>query len=172
MKKQLIIALMLIFSTSIGFSQINPPPSPDPVPPIENTKQIVKNVFDVITSSDSSYGGVVRIHQDKRIEHLFLDRIMLSNTGVVSGFRVQIFSSNIQGTAKNEAFRIESMVLDKFPDASVYVSYTSPFWKVRVGDFRTMEDAQVLRNELMRAFPDIRKEMYVVKDDIIVSSSK
>ena len=172
MKTPVILAIISVFCMNAVFSQINPPPTEDPVPPIENTEQPARNVFDIIMTSDSLHEGVVKIYQDKRIEQLFFDRITLSNTGVISGYRVQVFSSNVQRTAKNEAFRIESLVREKFPEASIYVSYTSPFWKVRVGDFRTTEEAQELREELMRTFPDIRKEMYVVKDEIIVSSSK
>ena len=172
MKKQILLTILSVFCVSLGFSQTNPPPTPDPVPPVEYREQATKNVFEAIVSSDSVHEGVIRVYQDKRIEQLFMDRITLSNTGVASGFRVQVFSSNLQRTAKNEAFRIESLVRDKFPSASIYVSYTSPFWKVRVGDFRTTEEAQVLRSELMKAFPDMSKEMYVVKDEIIVSGSK
>ncbi|MDL2289878.1 SPOR domain-containing protein [Paludibacteraceae bacterium OttesenSCG-928-F17] len=172
MKKQILLTIFSFFCVSMSFSQINPPPTPDPVPPVEYREEAPKNVFEIIANSDSVHEGVIRVYQDKRIEQLFMDRITLSNTGVASGFRVQVFSSNTQRTAKNEAFRIESLVREKLPNASIYVSYTSPFWKVRVGDFRTTEDAQILRNELMKAFPDMSKEMYIVKDEIIVSGSK
>ncbi len=172
MKKQIILFVIAICCMSIGFSQTNPPPTEDPVPPIVNTEKTVKNVFNVIAASDTLNEGIIHIYQDSRIEKLFLDRIELGKTGVMSGYRVQVFSSNIQRTAKNEAFGIESSIREKFPETSVYVSYTSPFWKVRVGDLRTTEEAQALREELAHAFPDMRKEMYVVKDEILVSGLK
>lgn len=130
------------------------------------------NVFETLTEKDSVTSAVVNIYQDKRIEQLFLDRQTLSNTGVIAGFRVQVFSSNRQQTAKTEAFRIKALVKERFPEKGVYESYSSPFWKVRVGDFRTREDAQELLTELMSAFPDMKREMYIVADDIVVAGSK
>lgn len=90
----------------------------------------------------------------------------------MSGFRVQVFSSNVQRTSKTEAFRIEKMIKDQFPDQGVYVNYISPFWKVRAGDFRTQAAAQSFRRELIQAFPNLRSEVYTVRDKIFISSSK
>jgi len=83
---------------------------------------------------------------------------------------VQVFSSNVQRTAKNEAFKIEKQIKDQFPDEAVYVNYTSPFWKVRVGDFRTQAEAQRVRAKLKEAFPNLKSEIYIVKEQIIISS--
>jgi septal ring-binding cell division protein DamX len=88
------------------------------------------------------------------------------------GYRVQVFSSNAQRTAKTEAFKVEKQIKDGFPEYAVYVNYTSPFWKVRVGDFKTMEDAQAFRNELNSTFPQLRSETYIVREQIHVSSLK
>lgn len=130
-----------------------------------------QNVFEILTEKDSA-NGVVNIYQDERIEQLFLDRQTLNNGGEISGYRVQVFSSNIQQTAKAEAFRIKALVEEKFPEKGVYETYSSPFWKVRVGDLRTREDAQELLAELMRAFPNIRREMYIVPDKIAIAGLK
>jgi hypothetical protein len=84
---------------------------------------------------------------------------------------VQVFSSNQQHTAKTEAFRVEKLIRDQFPTLGVYVNYTSPFWKVRVGDFSTQAEATSFRNELISAFPTMRSETYIVKEQILISGS-
>ncbi len=138
---------------------------------VTNDIPVSYNVFEVI-QQDDSLQTTIKIYQDKRIENLFLDRQQASKSAVVSGYRVQVFSSNIHQTAKSAAFRVERMVMEKFPHQGIYVTYTSPFWKVRVGDFRTLEEAQAFRDELMGAFPELKREMYVVRDQISLVGSK
>lgn len=137
-----------------------------------DTVYVPRDVFALLGQRDSLSSATVAVCQDTLISQLFIDRQLVSRHVVISGFRVQVFSSNRQQTAKAEAFRIKDLVLSKFPEKRVYESYSSPFWKVRVGDFRTREEAHVLLEELRAAFPDMRREMYVVPDDITVAGSK
>jgi len=117
-----------------------------------------QNVFEVFGKTDAG-NAQVNFFQDRRIEQLFLDRQQLSAGEEISGFRVQVFSSNIHATARSEAFRIKALVEREFPDVGVYETFTSPFWRVRVGDARTREEAQELLLELRRAFPAFWREM-------------
>ena len=50
----------------------------------------------------------------------------------IDGYRVQIYSSNQQQTAKSEALELEARIKEKV-DLTVYVQYLPPFWKVRLG---------------------------------------
>ena len=135
-----------------------------------NAKQ--PTFFESLATPDSLTKATVKIHQDKRIELSVMGK---SNNGfhdTSNGFRVQVFSSNTQRTAKSEAFKIERQIESEFPDVAVYVNYTSPFWKVRVGDFKTMTEAQAFRVQLMETFPNLKSETYVVKELINISGSK
>ena len=127
-----------------------------------------QNVFEIFAQK-YSVNAEVNFFQDKRIEQLFLDRQLLNAGGEISGFRVQIFSSNNHGTARSEAFRRKALVEKDFPGIGVYETFTSPFWRVRVGDARTREEAQKLLIELQRAFPALHREMYIVSDNINIS---
>lgn len=82
------------------------------------------------------------------------------------GFRVQIYSSNRSQEAKAGAFETEKSFLEVFPDTHAYVTYTAPFWKVRVGDFATYFEALNFSNTLKDAFPDYATEIFVVKESI------
>jgi hypothetical protein len=90
---------------------------------------------------------------------------------VIQGFRVQVFSSNTQRTARQEAFNHESNLKEAFPEMKVYVSYSSPFWKVRIGDFFTKEEARRFTEELLLKFPELKGETYTVRDQISVPSN-
>ncbi|MCD7848533.1 MAG: SPOR domain-containing protein [Parabacteroides sp.] len=82
------------------------------------------------------------------------------------GYRTQVFSGNNQRKSKDEAFRKEKEINELFPDVPTYVTYNAPFWRVRVGDFRSHEEAYHMQRLLMDAFPAYKKEMYIVKEEV------
>lgn len=122
--------------------------------------------IEVLTSPDSVTGATVTIYQDPLLEKL----ISTPHTGDKSmkGYRVQIFSSNHQKSARDKAFGIEKKVLQRFPELAIYVTYNAPFWKVRVGDCLTHNAAAQLRQFLITAFPELQAETYIVPDKIII----
>jgi len=133
------------------------------------------NIFESLSSPDSSTHATVKIHQDKRIEQLFANKRKQNTSqdqNTANGYRVQVFSSNVQRVAKIDAFKIERQIRETFPNQTVYVNYSSPFWKVRVGDFSTHAQAQSFRSKLIEAFPNLRSEIYIVREQIIISASK
>ena len=113
----------------------------------------------------------VTIHQDERIAALLYEKSAGTAGEQVErdGYRVQIYSSNRQQTAKQEAIRLEKEMQEKL-DVSVYVLYTPPFWKVRVGDFATYEDAQDFKSSFIRSFPALQGDTYVVRDQVLMKS--
>jgi hypothetical protein len=142
----------------------------------DSTEEFV--FFDKLSSSTGGEGKV-RVFQDERLASVILQK-SVSNKKIVeqggtlkdyvlmSGFRVQVYSSNIPRTAKTEAFDMEAAVKEKFDYVDTYITFTSPFWKVRVGDFRTQAEAASLLTQLKKEFPETKKEFYVVKDNIRV----
>ncbi|MDR1258121.1 MAG: SPOR domain-containing protein [Tannerellaceae bacterium] len=82
------------------------------------------------------------------------------------GYRVQVFSGNNQRTSKDEAFRIEREMKNLIPDIPTYVTYNAPFWRLRIGDYSTHEEAMQVQRQLMQAFPKYGKEMYIIREDI------
>lgn len=85
----------------------------------------------------------------------------------MDGYRVQIFSSNQQQSAKAEALKLENQLKDKLTQ-TVYVLYMPPFWKVRVGDFRTVEEAKEYKKAVVEEFPALMGNTYIVRDKIKV----
>lgn len=62
-------------------------------------------------------------------------------TGIL-GFRVQIFASSTENNAQNIANEARSSFGGK-----IYVEHAAPYYKVRVGDCLTMDEAQVLKSK-------------------------
>ena len=85
----------------------------------------------------------------------------------IDGFRVQIYSSNRQQTAKGEALDLEEKLKNAI-NQPVYVQYLPPFWKVRLGDFRTYEEAREYKQQFVQAYPDLMGDTYIVRDKILV----
>ncbi|MBQ7042237.1 MAG: SPOR domain-containing protein [Muribaculaceae bacterium] len=84
----------------------------------------------------------------------------------ISGYRIQIFSDNNSRTAKNEAKSKSLLISEKFPELRTYITYNAPFWRLRVGDFRTLEEANDIVVKLKEEFPKFSKEIRVVRDRI------
>ena len=110
----------------------------------------------------------VRVHQDSLMEMLLKEKIYGKSAQIeINGFRVQIFSSNRQQTAKEEALVLEKKMTEALSTA-VYVAYIAPFWKVRLGNFRTYDEANAFKVQLITQFPELQGDTYIVRDKIQV----
>lgn len=86
--------------------------------------------------------------------------------GRIVGYRVQIYADNNVRVAKGEARQRERAVGRRFPAYMTYVAYASPYWRLRVGDFRTQAEAEKAATEIRHAFPGYAREVRVVRDRI------
>jgi hypothetical protein len=84
----------------------------------------------------------------------------------INGYRIQVFMSNDSRTARKEITRKGNLIRATFPEIEVYQGYTSPNFKLLVGDFRTREEADVFRRQMQNAIPELGKEMYIVPDKV------
>ncbi len=85
----------------------------------------------------------------------------------IDGYRVEIFfSSDID--AKQKALKKKIEFLSIYPDNTVHVIYTSPNFRVRVGDFRTKNEALKLYREIKATYP----VAFIVTDKIDFPSMK
>ena len=109
------------------------------------------------------------VHQDSAISQLMMDKYLGIERGVqeVSGFRVQVYSSNVQIQAKNEAMLLHQELSKQLTQA-IYIISEPPFWKVRVGDFRTREEANAYKETLLKLYPILQSSTYVVPDKVTV----
>ena len=85
-----------------------------------------------------------------------------------AGYRVKVYSDNNQRQAKAKAQRIAASIGKQFPHYGLYLTYTSPYWRLRVGDFTTQESARSAMSALKAKFPSLAGDMRVVRDKIKV----
>lgn len=83
-----------------------------------------------------------------------------------AGYRVQIFDDNNARTAKREAQSRRSMVGARFPEFRTYVSFNSPYWRVKVGDFHSRSEAEAAMGAIRQAFPALGPHLRIVRDRI------
>ena len=82
------------------------------------------------------------------------------------GYKIQVFSGNDQKKSKNEAYSKKSLIEGNFPDMEVAITFNSPVWRVRAGNFKTYEQAFQALKDLKNAFPSFGREMQIVESVI------
>lgn len=82
------------------------------------------------------------------------------------GYRIQLFAGNNARTAKNQATGRADLVSEHFPEYATYVTFVAPYWRLKIGDFRSYEDATSALARLKAAFPEYAREMRIVRDKI------
>lgn len=133
----------------------------------------IETIFDTWQKKVPGKGTVV-VHQPEALRNkvgkrLFGEGVEVTDSTAflkIQGFRTQVFSGNNQRKSKDEAFQKEKEIKELFPDVPAYVTYNAPFWRLRIGDFRSHEEAYHMQRLLMDAFPKYSKEMYIVREEV------
>lgn len=139
--------------------------------PVYAQDQFRGQAFSIIDALQESVPGKgeVEINQSVAIRNLLGTRRSSLNDETqyleMPGFRAQVFSGNLKNS-KDEAFKKEKEIKDLFPELITYVTYVAPFWRLRIGDYRSHEEAYHTMRVLMDAFPSYAKEMYIVREDV------
>lgn len=105
-----------------------------------------------------------RVDRDPRIDLLIQKQVYINTLALrnVPGYRVQVIST----MDRNKASAAKAQLLQLFPKYKTYLSYQSPYFRVRIGDFRDQQDAQELQQELNSYFPN---GVFTVRDYIHIS---
>ena len=100
------------------------------------------------------------IIQDKRVNELVLKHVLINEgkKGKMKGYRVQIHF----GPEKAKALEVKSKFTSSYYKIPAYLDYQQPYFKIRVGDFRTKLEAYKLLQEISGDFPGA----FIVTDDI------
>ena len=98
--------------------------------------------------------GHVLIIQDNRVDLLVSKHIQINqNRKGIDGYRIQIFFDS-GNNSKTKAQSIYEGFKAKYPEVKAYLSFKSPNYKVRVGDYRTRLDAQRFLNDIIIEYPN------------------
>ncbi|MDE6853983.1 MAG: SPOR domain-containing protein [Muribaculaceae bacterium] len=89
-----------------------------------------------------------------------------SVTASRAGYRVQVFDDNNPHSARRQAEAANAQVHGLFPQYRSYLTFNSPYWCVKVGDFRTRGEAEAALAEIRAVLPGYSAYLRVVRDRI------
>ena len=94
----------------------------------------------------------VNIHQSSAISRLLIKHVQVNKYHPwVEGYRVQLYSiSGVNSRDKANAFMAKFLLRHK--DQKIYIVYHSPYYKVRLGDFRTKIEALAYLQTITKEF--------------------
>jgi len=102
----------------------------------------------------SPKSGKVEIIQDERITQLAQQykKMNLRNQSV-DGYRVQIFFDSGSNSKKRATDAMDDFIA-KYPTSRVFLSYKEPYYRVRIGNFRTLNEAVGFQKKIISDYPN------------------
>ena len=123
--------------------------------------------------TNKSGQGRVTIYQSSAIDALIgrADNVLSeedksAKKGKAVGYRVMLYAGNNSRVSRSEAESVARQVKEMFPEAVVYVRFSSPRWLCQLGDFRNIEEADAWMRKINATGKF--KEMSIVKEQINV----
>ena len=117
------------------------------------------------TNVSSAPAGVV-LHTDPRLAVLFKKHKDVQ-MGVIRsgrGYRVQIYNGN----DRNKATSIKVDFMRRFPGVRTYLTYVSPYFRVKVGDYGSHSEAERMYQQVS----GIYNPCMIVPDIVLINTLK
>lgn len=111
--------------------------------------------------------GTVIVHKDPRLDVLIKKQIQINEETTrdarknIKGYRLLVINTN----NREEALAAKNKVYTYFPELRPYLIWQSPFFKLKVGNFRDRKDADEYRKKMAAYFP---KGVFIINDIIEV----
>ncbi len=105
--------------------------------------------------------GKVQIHADPRVDGMIRKMgtaVPPNLTPQIVGYRVQLIFESDKKSIDASRNRFVSM----FPKVDTYITFESPYYILKVGDFRTVAEAEKVKAEIAETFPTA----FVIKEFI------
>ena len=115
---------------------------------------------------DSAVYGTVHVSKDRRID-LLGEKMHAYNVALAKnirsgrGYRLMLLSTN----DRNVAMSLRSRLLQQYPEHKVYMTYQTPFIKLKMGNFVEKTDAEKFKKQLL-AQKVITGNIYVLPETI------
>jgi len=91
------------------------------------------------------------VSRDERVDVLQDAHRRINQQTGMNGFRVQIYTDS-GNRSKLRTDRVKADFDSRYPQIPSYISYDEPYYKLRVGDFRTRLDALRFLNEVSSTY--------------------
>src|SRR5688572_23907509 len=113
----------------------------------------------------------VIVHKDARIDLLIKKQIQINEETsrearrAGKGYRLLVINTN----KRDEAVAAKTTVYTFFPELKSYLIYQSPYFKLKVGNFKDRKDAEEYRERLQKYFP---RGVFIMNDTIELKLDK
>lgn len=113
----------------------------------------------------------ITVHKDPRLDLLVKKQAQINEVTsrdsrrIVKGFRLMVITTN----NRDEAIAAKTKVYTYFPELKAYMWHQSPYYKLKVGNFKDRKDAEDYRKKLNVYFP---KGVFVMPDKVEVKPGK
>ena len=113
----------------------------------------------------------VIVHKDPRDELLVKKQIQINEETtrearrIGKGYRLLVVNTN----NRDEAVEAKTKVYTFFPELKSYLIYQSPYFKLKVGNFKDRKEAEEYRERLQKYFP---RGVFIMNDTIELKLDK
>lgn len=107
----------------------------------------------------------VIVHKDPRLDQLVKKQIQINEETTrdarrnIKGYRLLVINTNV----REEAMAAKTKVYTYFPELKPYLIWQSPFFKLKVGNFKDRKEAEEYRKKMATHFP---KGVFIINDII------
>lgn len=119
-----------------------------------------------ITDSNS-----VVVHKDPRLDLLVKKQVQINEETsrlarrTMKGYRLLVINTN----KREDAINAKTQVYTYFPELKAYLTYQSPYFKLKAGNFKTREEAEDYQKKLNTIFS---KGVFIMSDIIEIKPEK
>ena len=125
----------------------------------------------VTTEGPALQTASVIVHKDPRIDVLVKKKAAINKNAKKSvartgrGYRLLVLSTS----DREEAIAAKTKIYTYFPELKAYLSYQSPFFKLKAGNFVSRPDAERYRKNMATIFP---KGVFIINDIVEIKLEK
>lgn len=120
--------------------------------PAAHAKNTTTDTMGVVLHADPRLDLILRRHKDAMYGGIYSAR----------GFRVQIYNGN----DRNKAISVKNDFMRRFPGIPTYLTYVSPHFRVKVGNFRSRAEAE----DIYRQATTLYNPCMIVPDIVVIKT--
>lgn len=111
--------------------------------------------------------GSVVVHKDARVDSLISKQIQINEETTrdsrrnIPGYRILVITSN----DRNKVFNAKVQIYQEYPELQSYIMYQAPNYKLKLGNFKTQDEAQLYVDKLSKLYPT---GVYIIHETIEV----
>jgi len=105
-----------------------------------------RSIFELLSATGPNNNRVVLV-QPEALHQAVQQQILQNTSKRTQGFRIRIFSSNLQ-TARSASLAVLEEFQRQYPHIPAYLDHRDIDFRVTVGDFRTKSEAERLKRVL------------------------